>query len=136
MIKRHVVTGFLTFSGVWNPRLMFVLGSAVVLNFFSFRYVLNQPHPIFDSQFHLPSSTVVDLKLIIGASIFGVGWGLGGICPGPALIAFYCYLPQTLVFFISLLFGIFVEAKFDGQLKDALGKYTFLDGDLIKNEVK
>jgi len=127
MLQRHVVIAFLTIGKVWNWQLAFVLGSAVGINIFTFKYILTKcSKPLFKSKFDLPSSTTVDNKLLVGASLFGIGWGLGGICPGPAALAFYMYCPQSLLFFAAVCGGIYLESRYDKQITDFVNKNPVL----------
>lgn len=79
------IIGFVDFFGVWDPSLAFAMGGAVVLGFVTFRFVLKRPSPFFDAKFHLPASKAITPSLVIGAAVFGVGWGVGGYCPVPAM---------------------------------------------------
>ena len=95
------VLNFLDLLGTWDPSLAFVMGGAVVTAFIGYRLVFRLPKPVAGSSFHLPSKTDVDRRIIVGPAIFGIGWGLGGFCPGPALTAVtlgaagaYAFLPM------------------------------------------
>jgi uncharacterized membrane protein YedE/YeeE len=79
------VVGFLDIAGNWDPTLMFVLGGAVITTFIGYRFVLKQPGPWLAGRFQLPGKQTLDARLIGGAALFGVGWGLSGYCPGPAI---------------------------------------------------
>ncbi|MFC7367356.1 DUF6691 family protein [Vreelandella zhaodongensis] len=79
------VLGFLDIAGAWDPTLMFVLGGAVVTTFIGFRLVFARGKPLFAGGFQLPSKQELDAKLLGGAALFGIGWGLSGYCPGPAI---------------------------------------------------
>lgn len=85
MTDPRKVLAFLDVFGDWDASLLFVLGAAVVLSAVFFRWVLKRPGPVLDGVFHLPSATEVDYRLVSGAVIFGVGWGIAGYCPGPAI---------------------------------------------------
>ena len=90
-------------TGGWDPSLAFVMASALVVMFVAVRIGRRQGAPVFDVQFHEPEFTRIDRPLVIGAALFGVGWGMSGICPGPAisLIAFW---PQNLLIYLLALF--------------------------------
>ena len=81
------VLGFLDVAGDWDPSLAFVMGAAVVVTLVGFRLVLQRARPLWSAQFHLPTLTRIDFRLILGAALFGIGWGLTGYCPGPAIAA-------------------------------------------------
>jgi len=74
-------------SGHWDPSLAFVMAGAVAVTFVGYRFVLAQPQPLFSESFHLPTQRDLNLRIVAGPAIFGVGWGLAGFCPGPALTA-------------------------------------------------
>src|SRR5262245_65236339 len=78
------VLNFLDVAGTWDPSLAFVMGGAVATTWLGYRLVLARPKPVCDTRFHLPTSTAIDRRLLAGAAVFGVGWGLAGYCPGPA----------------------------------------------------
>lgn len=79
------VIGFLDLAGAWDPTLMFVLGGAVMTTFVGYRWVLRRPAPLLAGAFQLPTRRDLDAKLLGGAALFGIGWGLSGYCPGPAV---------------------------------------------------
>ena len=80
------VIGFLDFFGGWDPSLMFVMAGAVVVYFVVFRWVRGVA-PVLTTQFEIPTRRAIDLRLVLGAGLFGVGWGLAGFCPGPGLVS-------------------------------------------------
>lgn len=79
------VIGFLDLAGAWNPALAFVMGAGVIVTFIGYRIVLARPKPVLEAKFQLPTRTDIDAPLVGGAALFGIGWGLAGYCPGPAL---------------------------------------------------
>ena len=85
MTDPAVVIGFLDLAGAWNPALAFVMGGAVVVTFLGYRLVLRRGQPLFAPRFQLPAPGAIDLPLAAGAALFGMGWGLTGYCPGPAV---------------------------------------------------
>ncbi|XRD85936.1 YeeE/YedE family protein [Dyella acidisoli] len=87
MTQPSVVLGFLDIFGAWNPRLLFVIGGAVLTAMIGYRLVLRRAKPWLDSRFHLPDTHRIDLRLLTGAALFGIGWGVAGYCPGPALVS-------------------------------------------------
>ena len=108
MTNPEKVQGFLDLTGVWDPSLMFVMGGAVVVTLISFRFILKLSRPVFSEQFHLPSSTSIDNRLIIGAALFGTGWGLVGYCPGPALAAIAYLNSDVMIFLVAMFVGAFL----------------------------
>lgn len=87
MVEPQRVLGFLDITGNWDPTLMFVMASALAVTLPAFRLVLKRAEPVMSGEFCLPTKTKVDGRLILGAALFGVGWGLAGYCPGPAVTA-------------------------------------------------
>jgi len=102
------VLNFLDVFGTWDPSLAFVMGGAVIVAFVGYRLVFRRGRPLLDDIFHLPTREDVDGRLLIGASIFGAGWGLSGFCPGPALTALGLAQPGTLVFLPVMFVGLWV----------------------------
>lgn len=106
MIDPAKVTNFLDLFGSWDPSLAFVMGGAVVVAFFGYRVVLSRPAPLVGGNFHLPTSTAIDSRLVVGPAIFGLGWGLSGFCPGPALTGLGLNQAGTLAFVPAMLIGM------------------------------
>ena len=98
MTDPNVVIGFLDLFGDFNPALMFVLGGAVGTTLIAFRFVLRRPSPLLADGFQLPTGKDIDARLLIGAGLFGIGWGLAGYCPGPALVSAGALIDTALVF--------------------------------------
>lgn len=105
MVDPAKVLAFLDLAGNWDPSLAFVMGGAVAVSLLTFYVVLKQPHPLFAEKFHLPTLTEIDRRLVAGAAIFGVGWGLVGLCPGPAIASLTFMRTESLVFLISMIIG-------------------------------
>ena len=100
------VQNFLDIAGVWDPSLLFTMAGAVLTTAIGFWFVLKRGRPIFADVFHLPAADEIDGKLVAGATLFGIGWGLIGYCPGPALTAISIGGTPTLVFVAAVLAGM------------------------------
>jgi uncharacterized membrane protein YedE/YeeE len=85
MTDPAVVLGFLDVAGAWNPRLLFVMAGAVITTAIGYRWVWRGSRPWFGDAFHVPGASRIDHRLVFGALLFGLGWGIAGYCPGPAL---------------------------------------------------
>ncbi|MBX9848630.1 MAG: YeeE/YedE family protein [Rhodocyclaceae bacterium] len=105
MTNPEKVLGFLDVTGDWDPSLLFVLGGAVSVTLVSFRFILRRPAPVLAPAFQLPTSKSIDAPLIIGAVLFGAGWGLSGYCPGPGLALLAAPGNQELWLFVPALFA-------------------------------
>ena len=111
MINPAKIVGFLDITGNWDPSLAFVMGGAVFVTAVTFRIILNRPTPMFANKFELPSKVDLDGKLIFGAAIFGIGWAISGLCPGPAISSIIFLDENLLIFISSLLLGSFIGKK-------------------------
>jgi len=100
------VQGFLDIFGAWDPDLAYVMGGAVLVTIALTRPVLQRSKPLFAGSFHLPAKNSVDRRLVLGAACFGIGWGLYGYCPGPAIAALSYLDPDTYVFVAAMLCGM------------------------------
>jgi len=106
MINPAKVIGFLDIFGQWDPSLAFVMAGAVAVTFVGYRFVLKRNQPYFATDFSLPTRTDIDVRLFAGPVLFGTGWGLVGLCPGPAIAAFSAAPNSTWVFFVSMVIGM------------------------------
>ena len=109
MVNPYKVLRFLDFgaipAGGWDPSLAFVIAPAIVVMFVAVRLGGRRQAPLFDRHFHLPTRTRVDAPLVVGSALFGLGWGMSGICPGPA-ISLVAFLPANLwIFLVTLALG-------------------------------
>ena len=100
---------FLDLAGDFNPALAFVMAGAVAVTAVAFRFVLGMPAPVLAAEFRLPVRDAVDGRLLLGAAIFGVGWGLAGFCPGPALVGVAAGLRDALILLPAMLAGSFAH---------------------------
>jgi uncharacterized protein len=115
MINPTRVIGFLDVAGHWDPTLLFVMAGALAVTVPLFPVILRRPNPWLAGQFSLPSKTRIDRPLILGAAIFGVGWGLAGFCPGPALAALASGSPAVILFVIAMVAGQWIGSRFEAH---------------------
>lgn len=100
------VISFLDLLNGWNPSLAFVMIGAIAVHFVAYRLVPRLPRPVFAARWGLPTRADIDLRLLAGAALFGAGWGLGGYCPGPAIVSAATGAAPTLLFLGSMLAGM------------------------------
>lgn len=105
------VINFFDIAGTWDPSLIFVMGGALIVAFIGYRIVFRRATPMMDSKFHLPTKTDLDMRLIGGSAIFGVGWGIAGFCPGGALPAIGTGRTEVLIFVVALVAGIAIAKR-------------------------
>jgi hypothetical protein len=108
------VIGFLDIFGQWDPSLAFVMIGAIVVAFIPFQKAIRHPLTVFNEVIELPKNTQLDTKLIAGAFIFGIGWGIAGICPAPAFTLIGLGYYQALYFIVAMLFGVLIHRKVTG----------------------
>jgi len=106
LINPAKVLAFLDIAGNWDPSLAFTMAAAVLVTFIGYRLVLRRQRPLLGGMFHLPTATDIDGRLIGGAALFGIGWGLVGFCPGPALAALSTGSAHVLLFVIAMFAGM------------------------------
>jgi hypothetical protein len=111
MTDRFVVLGFLDVFGSWNPTLVFVMGGAVAVTAIGYRLVLKRSASLLGDEFRLPQRDDIDARLLAGAAIFGIGWGLAGFCPGPALVGVAAGLADAWVFLPAMIAGSWVAGR-------------------------
>jgi len=100
------VIGFLDVAGNWDPSLAFVMGGAILVGFFAFRGAGRRGRTFLGGALHLPNRRDIDARLVGGSVVFGIGWGLAGFCPGPALVSFASGVDQAAVFVAAMLAGM------------------------------
>ncbi|MEK7739484.1 MAG: DUF6691 family protein [Pseudomonadota bacterium] len=108
------VIGFLDIFGQWDPSLAFVMIGAIVVAFIPFQKAIRNPVTVFNEVIELPKNTQLDTKLVAGAFIFGIGWGIAGICPAPAFTLIGLGHYQALYFIVAMLFGVLIHRKVTG----------------------
>lgn len=110
MTRPGKVTGFLDFLGDWDPSLAFVMVGAILVYSIGYRNITKKRAPLFAKTFQLPTNKKIDRNLVAGSLLFGIGWGLAGFCPGPALTSLVTLSFQPLVFVAAMLLGMAVFA--------------------------
>ena len=109
MVNPQKVLGFLDVAGSWDPSLMFVLGAGLFVSVVTFRPITRMAKPVFDVDFRLPTPTAIDIKLIAGATLFGIGWGLVGYCPGPAIASLAYGQIESGIFLGAMVLGLYAD---------------------------
>jgi uncharacterized membrane protein YedE/YeeE len=113
------VIGFLDLTGSWDPSLAVVMGGAIAVGFFAFGTAKKRTSNFLGGALHLPTSSDIDKRLILGALLFGAGWGLAGFCPGPGIVSMAAGQPKAAVFVVAMLAGMLVF-----EWMDRLGRRT------------
>ena len=114
------VTAFLDLTGAFDPTLAFVMGGAVSVMAIAWGVQRRMRSPLATEKFELPKTTLIDRRLILGASIFGIGWGIAGLCPGPALVGLVIVPDKAIIFVMAMLLG--------------MGLYRFIDASFSENK--
>jgi uncharacterized protein len=109
------VIGFLDITGDWDPTLLFVMAGAVTVHFISYRLIKRKTSPLLSPDWHLPTKRDVTPSLVIGAVIFGAGWGLAGYCPGPALTSTASFQLTPIMFVVAMMSGMMIRNLFDSK---------------------
>ena len=123
------VQNFLDLAGSFDPSLIFVMGGALVVTFAGYRLVLRRQRPLLTDGFFLPTLKDVDLRLVVGASLFGIGWGLSGFCPGPAIVSLPLLAKGTLIFIPCMLAGSALARLITQANRARLGESTPISTD-------
>lgn len=106
MVNPARVLGFLDVSRQWDPTLAFVMAAALLITALGYRVVLSNDKPWFEAGFSVPTNRVIDARLIVGAALFGMGWGVAGLCPGPALVGVATLNTDIAVFVLAMIAGM------------------------------
>jgi len=117
MTQVEKVVGFLDVFGAWQPALIFVMGGAIGVHFILYRLILKQSQPLFDTKWHVPDRKDISPALIGGSLLFGIGWGMGGFCPGPAVVSLASFQGRPWMFVGSMLLGMVLFRALDSTLK-------------------
>lgn len=113
MTQPAKVLGFLDWLGAWDPSLLFVMGGAVLVYGIAYRVILRRERPLLADAFVLPSRSTIDGKLVGGAALFGLGWGLGGYCPGPSIVSLASGVLDAFVLVVATGAGMWIASRFE-----------------------
>jgi uncharacterized membrane protein YedE/YeeE len=108
MTRPSKILAFLDVAGDWDPSLGFVMAGALLVDLVLFKLILKRPSPILGGIFHIRSGGGIDPSLAIGAVLFGLGWGISGYCPGPAVASIVTASKEITVFFIAMVAGMLI----------------------------
>jgi uncharacterized membrane protein YedE/YeeE len=101
------IIGFLDVFGNWNPALLFVMVGAISVHAIAYRMIIKRSRPLLSPEWHIPKNDKVTPSLILGSMIFGIGWGLAGYCPGPAITSLASLQSRPVIFVVCMLLGMF-----------------------------
>lgn len=112
MVDPQIVLAFLDLAGEWDPSLAFVMGGALLVFTPAYQLIKNKmSKPLFDEKFFVPSTSAIDKPLVVGAVIFGLGWGISGICPGPAVANITGFEEKILGFIVAMIIGMIAASR-------------------------
>lgn len=117
MTQPQKVVGFLDLFGHWDPSLIFVMGGAVAVHLLTYKLIRKRKSPLLSTVWHVPTKKELTPALILGSFLFGVGWALGGYCPGPALTALVTLNMQVIQFIIAMIAGMYLYKIVDLKFK-------------------
>jgi uncharacterized protein len=116
MAQPRKVLGFLDVFGAWDASLLCVMAGAIAVHAIGYRLVRARPQPLFDARFAVPTRRDIDADLVLGAVLFGIGWGISGYCPGPSVIALASGRPGVLIFVAAMAVGMLVTSWLQKRL--------------------
>lgn len=117
MTQPQKVVGFLDLFGHWDPSLIFVMLGAIAVHFITYRIIRRRESPLLSVNWHVPTKTDITPSLLIGGALFGIGWGLGGFCPGPAVTSVASLDGRALVFVAAMIAGMYLFKLLDRRFK-------------------
>lgn len=107
MTQPQKVVGFLDIFGNWDPTLAFVMVGAIIVHLIAYRVIVRRPRPLWSDKWHIPTRKEITPSLVMGSFLFGIGWGLAGYCPGPALTSIASFQMKPLIFVLSMVLGMY-----------------------------
>ena len=114
------VLGFLNIFGRWDPTLAFVMAAALVVSGIGYALLRQRKRPVLAAQYLWPTRTDIDRRLVVGSVLFGIGWGLVGLCPGPALVNLAGLMPSVMVFVLAMAAGMIIKDLWDRRVYSAI----------------
>ena len=117
MVNPMKILNFLDISGPWDPTLIFVMGAGVVVTLLGYQIIFKRSAPLFATSFRLPTSQDIDVKLLGGAALFGLGWGLTGFCPGPAIASLVFGRMESITFVIAMAAGMIITKQIQNRMQ-------------------
>ena len=129
MTQPAKVLGFLDVFGVWDPTMAFVMVAALLVSFVGFRVARLRTKPVLAAKHLWPTRTDIDQPLLIGSALFGVGWGLVGLCPGPALVNLATLMPEVAVFVLAMAAGLVSKDLWDKLRPSSPSKLSMREQD-------
>ncbi|MDP1702357.1 MAG: YeeE/YedE family protein [Aestuariivirga sp.] len=124
MVNPMKVLNFLDISGAWDPTLILVMGAALLVTLIGYQIIFKRKVPLFASFFRLPTSQHIDAKLLGGAALFGVGWGLSGFCPGPAVASLVFGRTESITFVIAMAAGMILATQIQKLQRSKAGQIS------------
>lgn len=117
MTQPQKIVGFLNVFGAWDPSLLFVMLGAISIHVVTYRLIRKRSSPMFSTHWHVPTKRDLTPALLLGAFLFGVGWAMGGFCPGPALVSLATFEAKPILFVVSMIFGMYLVKSLDQKIK-------------------
>ena len=117
MTQPQKVVGFLDLFGNWDPSLIFVMLGAILVHLVTYKLIMKRKSPLLSPKWHVPTKREITKPLVFGSFLFGVGWALGGFCPGPAVTSLASFQSRAVIFVVSMLVGMFLFKQLDLKLK-------------------
>ena len=114
------VIGFLDLAGLWDPSLAFVMGGAILVGLLAFTLAKKRTTSFLGGAMQLPTARDIDKRLVLGSMVFGVGWGLAGFCPGPAIVSMGAGEPKAFVFVLAMLAGMALFELFESRTRNPI----------------